>query len=901
VFGLLVAFAPATCRAEAPTPIKKFTTIEGVTEYRLDNGLRVLLYADASTPKLTVISTVFVGSRHEGYGETGMAHLLEHMNCKCTPTQPNIKKALSDRGASFNATTSKDRTNYFETLEATDDNLEFAIRLEADRLVNSLIRREDLVSEMTVVRNEFEMAENDPEGVLRQRLFAAAFEWHNYAKSILGNRADIERMPIENLRAFYRKHYRPDNAMLIVSGKFEPAKALVHIAKYFGPVRNPANQLRATYTLEPAQDGERNVVLRRVGATGLVAAIYHIPAAAHPDFAPLRVLAQVLGTVPSGRLYREMVVAKKSSRADAYVFPMHDPGVFLAAAQVEKEQSAESVRQTLLDLVEKLGTNKITDKEVEQARAELTNGWDLMTSHDIANGLCEWAARGDWRLLFVHRDRLAKVTAEDVNRVAAQYLVRTNRTVGMYIPSDKPERLEVPETPDLAVMLKDYKGGKAIAAGEEFDPTPENIEKRVLRAVLPSGVKTALLPRESRGQTVILELTLRYGNVESLAGRVTAADFLPAMMLRGTRQHDFKALDLALTQLDNAGISTGGGLGYAVFTVQCKRQHLGQALTLLGEVLREPTFPKEEFETLKRATIEQVRSRLNETNALAGVTLLRKLDPRSEDHVRYVPTLEERIARLEATTVDQVRQLYGELLGGQCGELAVVGDFDPDQVLRQMQDILKDWKARTTYKRIPAPANTEVGASYDVIETPDKANAIYAAAHVIALRDTDADHAALLVVNYLLGGAPSSRLWKRIREQEGLSYHVDSAYSADALDPAAIFAFSAICNPKNMPKVRKAMAEEIDKVLKEGVTAAEVEDAKQAILEQRKGLTDGQIAGLLSDYLFLGQTFADRAERNHKISQVTVKQVNAALRKHLRPERLIIVEAGEFKKAASQP
>src|SRR5262249_45236921 len=154
------------------------------------------------------------------------------------------------------------------------------------------------------------------------------------------------------------------------------------------------------------------------------------------------------------------VAANKSPRTDAYVFPMHDPGVFLAAAQVEKEESAESVRQTLLDLVEKLGTNKITDKEVEQARAELTNGWDLMTSHDIANGLCEWAARGDWRLLFVHRDRLAKVTAEEVNRVAAQYLVRTNRTVGMYIPSDKPKRLEVPETPDLAVMLKDYKGGK---------------------------------------------------------------------------------------------------------------------------------------------------------------------------------------------------------------------------------------------------------------------------------------------------------------------------------------------------------------------------------------------------------------------------------------------------------
>src|SRR6185503_10239046 len=214
----------------------------------LDNGLRVLLFPDSSQSKVTVNMTVLVGSRHEGYGETGMAHLLEHMVFKGTPQHPNVPKALQDHGAQFNGSTSTDRVNYFETLTATDENLEFAIDLEADRLVNSFIKREDLESEMTVVRNEFERGENSPGGVLGKRIAAAAFEWHNYGKSTIGNRSDIERVPVENLRAFYKKFYQPDNVVLIVAGKFDESKTLGWIQKYFGAIPRPARKLENTWT-----------------------------------------------------------------------------------------------------------------------------------------------------------------------------------------------------------------------------------------------------------------------------------------------------------------------------------------------------------------------------------------------------------------------------------------------------------------------------------------------------------------------------------------------------------------------------------------------------------------------------------------------------------------------------
>src|SRR5262245_43393009 len=231
LFAVLVLLAPSLSLAESPEVPQKVTTVEGITEYRLDNGLRLLLFPNPSVAKVTVNLTVLVGSRHEGYGETGMAHLLEHMVFKGTPQHPDVPKALRDHGARFNGTTNVDRTNYFETMEGTDENLEFGIRLEADRLVNSFVKREDLASEMTVVRNEFERGENSPVNILHQRMMAVAYEWHNYGKSTIGNRSDIERVPIENLQEFYRRYYQPDNAVLIVTGKFNEAKALALINK----------------------------------------------------------------------------------------------------------------------------------------------------------------------------------------------------------------------------------------------------------------------------------------------------------------------------------------------------------------------------------------------------------------------------------------------------------------------------------------------------------------------------------------------------------------------------------------------------------------------------------------------------------------------------------------------
>ncbi len=531
---------------------KLVTEIEGISELRLPNGVRVLLFPDDSKDVVTVNMTVFVGSRHEGYGEAGMAHLLEHMLFKGTPDHPTIPKDLQDRGASFNGTTWLDRTNYYETLPATDDNLKFAIELEADRLVNSFIKGEDLASEMTVVRNEFERGENSQLGVLMQRMQATAYEWHNYGKSTIGNRSDIERVPVVALRRFYKKFYRPDNIMVIVAGKFDQAKAVQYLEQSFGSLAAPEEPLEPTYTVEPPQDGERTVVLRRVGDVQYVGATYHVPASSHPDFAAMKTLVYVLADEPSGRLYKQLVESHMASNVYALTSALHDPSTIMMFAEVSKEDSIEKVRSAMLDCIENSwAETPVTEEEVERAKQQILKERELEAADStrIAVALSDWAAQGDWRLYFLYRDTIEKLTAQDVQAAATKYLVRNNRTIGLFIPTDKAERITIPEAPNLAKLLDGYQGREAVAAGEQFDVDPLAIEKRVQRGELYTGYQYAMLPKKTRGESVTLMMTLRFGDENSLKGRIGAAELVGAMMQRGTQSKTYQQLQDTLTKL----------------------------------------------------------------------------------------------------------------------------------------------------------------------------------------------------------------------------------------------------------------------------------------------------------------------------------------------------------------
>ena len=882
----------------------KVQSLEGITEYRLDNGVQVLLYPDASKPTVTVNLTVLVGSRHEGYGETGMAHLLEHMVFKGTAAHPKIPEALKERGASFNGSTSVDRTNYFETLPATEDNLNFALDLESDRLVNSFVKQEDLFSEMTVVRNEFERGENSPGNLLNQRVTAAAYDWHNYGKSTIGNRTDIERVPIGKLQDFYRKYYQPDNVMLVVAGKFDEAKAMQLVEKYFGKLPKPKRKLEKTYTDEPPQDGERSVTLRRVGELGLVQVAYHIPSGGHADLAALDVLANILSVPPSGRLYKALVETKKATDVGANASNFHDPGLFEVDADVRKGDSLEAARDILLDVTEKAGDTPFSEGEVERAKQQLLKQRELAAANtsSIAVRLSEWASQGDWRLYFLNRDLIEKVTPKDVQDVANRYLRRENRTLGLFIPTDKSEKTEIPETPDLAKLFEGYKGREEIAAGEAFDVSLANIEARSQRLTLPEGIKVVLLPKKTRGEKVALRLTLRYGSPDSLRGYQAAASVLPQLMLRGTKNLSRQEIQDALDKY-RASLVGFGDVGVATFFVDAKRANLPAVLGLLKQVLREPTFPAEEFEILKRQRLSGLEEKLTDPASLAMTRLRRTVSPYEKTDVRYVETIEEEIGQYSSLTLEQVKKLYGDFLGSQAGEVAIVGDFDLTENLNILRETFSGWSAKQSYARIPRQYFPDVSGGLQQIVTPDKANAVYMAGLAFPMKDSDPDYPAVLMGNYVLGGggALSSRLGDRVRQKEGLSYGVGSAISADALDARASLTINAICNPQNIQKVNTAISEEIARLMASGITEAELAKAQQGYLQQQQvaRTSDAGLAGALADGLYVGRTMAYYADLEKKIAALKPQQVVETFKKRIDPKRLVIVDAGDFAAGSS--
>ncbi len=895
--AILVLTLCAALAAQPAAP-RKLTSVEGITEYRLDNGMRVLLFPDPSKSTITVNVTYMVGSRHEDYGETGMAHLLEHLMFMGSKNHPDIKKELQDHGTRPNGTTWYDRTNYFETFAATEDNLAWALAMEADRMVNSFIAKKDLDSEMTVVRNEMENGENSPPRVLLERVASTAFLWHNYGKSAIGARSDVERVPIERLQAFYRHFYQPDNAVLVVAGKFDEAKTLVLIQKTFGAIPKPQRQLRRTYTVEPVQDGERTVSVRRVGDVQYVGAAWHIPPGSHDEYAAVEMAVDILGDQPSGRLYKALVETKKAASVSMFSFQLHDPGFAYAQAMVRMDSPLEDARKALLDTIAEIRSKPFTKDELERQRTRWLKNFELRMNdpQDVALELSEWQAMGDWRLMFLHRDRIEKVSLEQVQKAAEKYFIPSNCTVGLFIPEKEPLRAEVPEPPAAEKLVESYTGKAVVSQGESFDASPANIDKRTVRGDINGGLKIALLPKKTRGSQVTAVLSLHFGDENNLREKAFIGGLTGQMLMRGTTKRTRQQIRDELDRI-KAQVNVGGNASGASARITTTRQNLPAAIDLVFEMLKESVFPENEFDQLKRQVLASLEGSKSQPQTIASTALQRHLIPYPKGDVRYVPTVDEQIAAIQSVTLDQVKQFHSQYYGLAEGELSIIGDFDPESIQQQITKLSRDWKSRQSYARV-LRKYLEVKPTTAAFETPDKANAMWMAGTAFRMKDTDPDYPALLFGNYLLGQGMNSRLFARIRNKEGLSYGVGSQLIAGAEDDHALFIAFAICAPENAPKVEASFRDEMKKILADGFTAEEIEAGKKSWLQSRQVSreNDEELVGRIVARTYERRTMAFDAELEQKVNALTPAQVRAAMAKYLDPAGLTYMRAGDFKK-----
>ncbi len=882
-----------------PDGCKQNASVEGITEYELKNGLKVLLFPDQSKPTITVNITYMVGSRHEGYGETGMAHLLEHLVFKGTPDHPDIPQELTEHGARPNGTTWYDRTNYYETFSASDENLNWALDMEADRMINSFIAKEDLDSEMTVVRNEYESGENFPSSVLMKRVMSSAFQWHNYGKTTIGARSDLENVPIDRLKAFYKKYYQPDNAILTVAGKIDAEKTLGLISKYFGSIPRPERELIPTYTKEPTQDGEKLVTLKRVGDVQSVAMVYHTPPGSHGEYAAVSVIEELLTGEPSGRLYKSLVETKLASSEWGFAPGLKEGGFIYLNADVRKENDLEAAKTQMMATLDELVANPPTQEEVDRAKSRILKNWELAynASDRVGLRLSESIAAGDWRLFFLFRDRVEQISKDDVVTVAKKYFIPSNRTIGLFLPDNDPQRAEIPDPPNVKALVANYKGKAEISAGEEFDPSPDNIDSRTNKGLMDNGLEYAMLSKENRGDAVLANIRIRYGTPKSLYGKNSIASFTSQMLDKGTSSMNRLEIQDKLDAL-KARVRVFGGIYGTTVSVETTNENLPAVLDLVNDIIMNPSFDELEFNKLKEENLAFMEESLSDPQGRASNAFGRLLSPYPKSDIRYEMTLEEEIEDVKKVSLDDVKKFHKEFYGGSETTITVVGDFNETAILDKVKDQYAAWESSKPYERITDPY-TELQPADEVIETPDKSNAMFFAGMPVKVNDSHEDYAAMVIGNYILGGGfLNSRLATRIRQEEGLSYGVGSWFNGSSQDDGGSFGAYAISAPENSAKVQAAFKEEIDKMVKEGFTQEELDAARNGWLQAQNvnRSQDRALTGKLTSQLRLDRSMTWEKELEKKISMLSLEDVNAAMKRHIDHKKMVYVKAGDFAK-----
>lgn len=866
-----------------PPGISAGPSVEGVTEYTLSNGLKILLAPDSSKPNTTVNMTYLVGARHENYGQTGMAHLLEHMLFRGTPTLRNALGEFSKRGLQANGSTSADRTNYYASFAANPETLDWYIKWQADAMVNSLILREDLDAEMTVVRNEMERGENSPFQMLLQKMQATAYQWHNYGQSTIGARSDVENVDIAQLHAFYKLYYQPDNAVLIISGQFDPDSTLASIGQAFLPIPKPTRVLPPEYTVEPVQDGERQVTLRRHGGSPLIAALFHAPAAGSTEFSALDLGVSILADTPSGRLYHQLVGNKLSTDVFGFAAGLYQPGYVFFGAQLEPGMDQDLALKTLDDTLASVATEPFVQTDLDRIRNKWLTGWSQTFADPVslAGALSESVAEGDWRLFFLQRDRVEAMSLEDVQQATANWLVNSNRTNGLYIPTDKPVRAPEPKAFSLSDILKNYKGKPVDTTAAAFDPSPANIDgsTQVSHLPMPNGqLDLALLPKATRGNRVEARLVIQFGDVNNLKGQRNVASAVTALLDHGTHQMSRQEIQDRYDTLE-AEVNYGGDASSLVVDLSTTRKHLPKLVELVLHIAREASFPATELAEYQRQVNTSIKNAMSEPNALAARALARHEQPWARDDVRYTPTFDETLEETATLTPEALKAFHQRFYGAGTVRFSAVGDFDPEAVTTSLKTGLQGWSKAPVYQRIPQPWYPVTPESF-VINTPDKANAFYMMTLPLKRQDTDADFPALYLANYLLGSSETSRLWTRIREQDGLSYNVRSNLNISSYEASGMWTIYAILAPENAQRLTSAVHEELERALKDGFTETEIQEGVTALLNYRKlaRTADGVLASTWINYIQQDRSFAWSQGIDDALRKLTADQVNQAVR-----------------------
>jgi zinc protease len=895
----------------------KIKELGGIEEYLFEsNGMNILLLQDNASPVVTVQIVYRVGSKNEVLGNTGSTHLLEHLMFKGTTTfnkknGNDITNSLENTGAQLNATTWYDRTNYFETLPS--DKIELALQMEADRMRNSLLLKEDKEAEMTVVRNEFERDENDPNSLLDKEIWSVAYIAHPYHHSTIGWLSDIEKAPIEVLHNFYNTYYWPNNATLTIIGDFHKDNVFELIEKYFGKITKAPNVIPQPYTEEPVQYGARKIVVKKPGELGVIIKAYKIPGALHEDLPALTILGQIMGSGPSAILNKTFVDSGMGNYTYASATNFKEVGLFTIGVGFPTKSKHEDIDAKISEVISKIQKDGVTQEEVNRVVAKISA--QTILSRDgsgvVASRLTEAIAAGDWTDYSTGVERLKKVTPTDVLRVAQRYLVEDQSTTGYFIPKKSSATQGQEEAQANHFMLEN---GPFYYRNDGYDHI-ENGTKNALEAE-KSIIKTTSLTKEDAKENQSYKRE-KVAGIDVISIKTSAKDFVTvtasislgnfanenqnsmipslttSMLSKGTKKNNkFEFSE----KLDKLGVNLNVSASTSKINIgfKCLKKDIDQVISLLAEELRYPLFDSKEFENLKQQFIGNTQQNINDPGERGSIALSQAIYPKGNPN--YSLSVEEDLANIKNTNLDDLKAFHKVYFGSTSMHLVIVGDTEDTNLKMSLKKSFKNWNGGVSAV-LRSEEITKAALKTEIITIPEKPSAELFIGQYTGLKITDADYIPFYIANYTLGAGFAGRLMQTVRDIDGLTYSISSKLGGNSTIGGYWFV-NASFNPTLFQKGLGATMVQVDKWVKDGITEEELQNKKTNVIGSFKvGMaTTIGVARTILSFVERGLEPSYIEQYPKDIEKVTLQQVNDAIKKYIQLDKMIIVKSGSIDK-----
>ncbi|MDM7921102.1 MAG: pitrilysin family protein [Pyrinomonadaceae bacterium] len=866
-----------------------------IKEYRLKNGLRVVLHEDKSTPIVAVNLWYHVGSKNEVVGRTGFAHLFEHMMFQGSKNyNDDYFKPLQEVGATINGSTNPDRTNYFQVLPSNF--LELALFMEADRMGGLLeaMTQEKLDNQRDVVKNERRQRyDNQPYGTAFEKIFANIYpKDHPYNWTTIGSLEDLSAASMEDVKAFFRTYYVPNNATLAIAGDFNEKQAREWVAKYFGPI--PAGDpIKRPNPAAPKISGEVRKSFEDSVQLPRLYMVWTSSAANSADEPALDILSSVLSSGRGSRLQSNLIFGKQLAQdASAFNYALEIAGKFIIQSTARPGKTLAEIETEINNEIKRIQDAPPTAEEMSRAlnsiEAQTIFGiQNVLGKADQLNGYATYRNKPD--SFQEDLDRYRKVTAADVQRVAKQYL-NGDRFVMEFVPrkervaSQRDGRVNQP-TSTSAKKSEDKKDYSAnLPKGQ---PDPKLTLPSIQKAKLTNGLNVWMVQSKEL-PIVSMNMVINAGGAADPADRSGLAYLTAALLDDGTKTRS--AVDIA-NQLQSIGANLGTGSSWdsASATMQTLTKNLDKALEIYSDVLVNATYPAEEVENRRRRDLVGFVQRKDNPNAIANIAYSRLL---YGDHP-YARSLQGDEKSIKAVTRAEIEDFYAKYYRPNNSTLVVVGDFEPKTLTQKLEAAFKDWKpADAPVVSLPAPKQFERPGIY-LIDKPGAAQSVVSIGQIGVARDNP-DYFPLLVMNSILGGQFSARVNMNLREEKGYTYGARTSwgfrkgagpFEASADVQTAVTKESVMEFMKELNGIRGAIP----------VTQQELDYNKQSLIRRYPAgfETNGQIAGQLANLITYGLPDSYFNEYIGKIQSVTLADVNRVANKYLQPDNMAILIVGD--------